>query len=155
MPRKPGGTRVGNAIRKARKAVKKVAKKIVSPVYKKKTTKSPLGGVKTVTKTYKNPLTGRKRKVKKVQTSYKTKKGKTRYSTLKKDVKVSRPLENTLTGRRTVKKKTKIRGVGTTKKTLKYSSPHIENTKTVTRKGLRRTKKKQGVGVPRTRRRSL
>ena len=142
--KKPGGTKVDNALRKARKGIKTAAKKTaaavkkaVKPVYKQTKSKDAFGRTVT-TRRYKNPLTGRKRKVVKTQGGMK-------------QVQVDRPQEGSLTKRRVVKQKTKG-PTAKSKKVLKYNRKHMETSKTVDTFKGRRVKKKSYKGVPKTQR---
>lgn len=145
--RKPGGSKVGNAIRKARagvkkagQAVKKAVKKAIKPVYKQSKTTDALGRT-TITRRYKNPITGRKRKV------IKTKGG-------EKKVQVSRRQEGVIGQRRVVKQKRKIGGAKQ-KNVVKYNRKHLQTEKQIDVHKGHRVKKKKHTGVPKTHRKGL
>tara|TARA_R100000963_G_C4630639_1_gene95830 strand:- start:180 stop:746 length:567 start_codon:yes stop_codon:yes gene_type:complete len=171
--RKPGGSKVGNAIRKARAGIKKGVKSLTKKVYKKQVSKkSPLGIVKT-TKTYKNPLTGRKRKVVKEKISVIDKatgkekvnrRGKVKYRKMNKKVQVTKRQKGSIGKRRVVKTKeayyspnVEHKRVPTSKvkKAVKYNRKHVEKDKTVTKARGHRVKKQTFTGVPRTQRKSV
>tara|TARA_R110002012_G_scaffold218587_3_gene389937 strand:+ start:5001 stop:5501 length:501 start_codon:yes stop_codon:yes gene_type:complete len=147
LRRKPGGSKVGNAIRKARagvkkaaKAVQKVVKKAVKPVYK-QTKTTDASGRKVTTRRYKNPITGRKRKVVKTEGGNKR-------------VQVDKRQEGVIGKRRVVKQKVKSGNVKQ-KQTVNYNRKHIQKEKVVTTKRGHRVKKKKYTGVPKTQRVSL
>ena len=147
LRRKPGGSKVGNAIRKARagvkkagQAVKKAVKKAVKPVYK-QTKSTDAFGRKVTTRRYKNPITGRKRKV------VKTKGG-------EKKVQVDKRQEGVLGKRRVVKQKRKIGGAKQ-KNTVNYNRKHLQKEKQVDTYRCQRVKKKKYTGVPKTHRKGL
>jgi hypothetical protein len=153
LRKKPGGSKVGNTLRK-------VASKVRGN--KKVTTR---GGVKTITKTSKNPLTGRTRKVEKTKIATRVNnKGKTVYSKTRKKVQVTKRKKGTLGERRVVKTKDahysptgEFKRVPTskTKRAVKYNRKHVEKDKTITKQRGARVKTQKFTGVPRTQRKSV
>tara|TARA_R100001463_G_scaffold76672_8_gene130856 strand:- start:10169 stop:10666 length:498 start_codon:yes stop_codon:yes gene_type:complete len=145
--KKPGGSKVGNAIRKARAGVKKAAqevkrvvKKAVKPVYK-QTKTTDAQGRKVTTRRYRNPVTGRKRKVVKTQGGNKR-------------VQVDKRQEGVVGKRRVVKQKVKS-GDTKQKRTVNYNRKHIQKEKEIISKRGHRVKKKKYTGVPKTQRKGL
>tara|TARA_A100001201_G_scaffold79900_1_gene71355 strand:- start:930 stop:1427 length:498 start_codon:yes stop_codon:yes gene_type:complete len=145
--KKPGGSKVGNAIRKARAGVKKAAqevkrvvKKAVKPVYK-QTKTTDAQGRKVTTRRYRNPITGRKRKVVKTQGGNKR-------------VQVDKRQEGVIGKRRVVKQKVKS-GDTKQKRTVNYNRKHIQKEKEIISKRGHRVKKKKYTGVPKTQRKGL
>ena len=171
--RKPGGSKVGNLLRKVRKGIKSGVKKAIKPVYKKKVSKKSPLGIVTTTKVTRNPLTGRKRKVVKQKISVIDKKtgkevlnrrGKVKYRKMNKKVQVTKRQKGSIGKRRVVKTKEayysptaehKRVPVSKVKKSVKYNRKHVEKEKTVTKARGHRVKKQTFTGVPRTQRKSV
>jgi hypothetical protein len=184
LRKKPGGSKVGNAIRKGRAAIKKGAKtaakavkrgvkKITKGVHKKTVSKKSPLGIVTTTRTTKNPITGRKRVVKKQKISVIDKatgkekvnrRGKTVYRKMNKKVQVDKRQKGSIGKRRTVKTKEayysptaehKRVPTSKSKRAVKYNRKHVEKDKTVTKSRGHRVKKQTFTGVPRTQRKSV